>query len=100
MGDPVQVFNSQRQRPAEDNCGTEFFRLIQVICMSKSMVSPDTIPNINVSDLPEHAHREVRLLELNGELLKFVYPCFDLSSFLLVVQQDMHGIPGTWHSHE
>ena len=72
MGDAVKAFTNQRRQAAGHNNGTEFFRLIQVICTG-SIVSPDILPTVVASDLPEHARQEDRLLELNSELLKFVH---------------------------
>ena len=72
MGDTVKAFANQRRQVAEHNNGTEFFRLIQVICMG-NIVSPDILPTVEAIDLPDHSRQEDRLLELNSELLKFVH---------------------------
>jgi hypothetical protein len=72
MGYSIKAFANQRRQGADYNNGTEFFRLIQVICMG-SIVSPDILPTVEASDLPEHARQEDRLLELNSELLKFIH---------------------------
>jgi hypothetical protein len=40
VGDAIKAFSSQRPRPPEDNGGTEFFRLIQIICTSNDIAPP------------------------------------------------------------